>query len=464
MTQANHSIDKLSIVILAAGQGKRMFSDTPKVLHRLAGKPLLEHVVQTANTLNRNDPPIIIYGHQGEKVRHALAHLNARWIEQTEQLGTGHALQQALPAIPEDHHVLVLCGDVPLISVDTLKSLVNTTKTNAIGIITAIFPHPTGLGRIQRNAEGKMTGIIEEKDASPKERENKEINTGIYLIPATLLKQWLPELKNHNAQKEYYLTDIIARAAQQGIAIDSIMPDNYEETLGINDRQQLATLERFYQTRLAKKFLLQGVTLADPERFDVRGELTIGRDCFIDINVIFEGHVKIGNGCSIGPGCLLRNVIVEDRVEIKAHSVIDGAEIAEDCIIGPFSRLRPGTVLSAGAHIGNFVEIKNSDIGKGSKVNHLTYVGDSDVGKQVNIGAGTITCNYDGVNKHRTTIGDNAFIGSNTALVAPITVHAGATIGAGSTLTRDAPANQLTLCRTPQRTIENWQRPQKKES
>lgn len=441
-----------------------MFSDTPKVLHRLAGKPLLEHVVQTANALNRTDPPIIVYGHHGEKVKQALAHLNATWIEQTEQLGTGHALQQALPAIPDDHHVLVLCGDVPLIAFDTLKHFVSTTPADAVGMITAEFPDPTGLGRILRNTEGKITGIIEEKDASAKEREGKEINSGIYLIPATLLKQWLPELTNHNAQKEYYLTDIIARAAQLAIPIHSVKPSAYEEVLGINDRQQLATLERFYQTRLAKKFLLQGVSLTDPARFDVRGELTIGRDCFIDINVIFEGLVKIGNQCSIGPGCVLRNVIIEDRVEIKAHSVIDGAEIAEGCIIGPFARLRPGTILARDAHVGNFVEIKNSEIGKGSKVNHLSYIGDSDVGKHVNIGAGTITCNYDGVNKHRTNIGDNAFIGSNTALVAPLTVHAGATIGAGSTITRDAPANQLTLCRTTQRSIENWQRPQKKEN
>ncbi|MDR3478143.1 MAG: bifunctional UDP-N-acetylglucosamine diphosphorylase/glucosamine-1-phosphate N-acetyltransferase GlmU [Gammaproteobacteria bacterium] len=452
----------LSTVILAAGQGKRMHSDTPKVLHRIAGKALLEHVVNTASLINSN-PPIVIYGHEGEKVKQILAQLNAQWVQQPEQLGTGHALLQALPHIADDHRVLVLYGDVPLIQADTLKKFIQATPGDALGILTAHFPDPTGLGRILRDEKGNITSIIEDKDADANQKNIHEINSGIYLIPATLLKRWLPTLKNQNAQKEYYLTDIVALAATENIAIHSTEPATYEEVLGINDRLQLAKLERFYQHKMAEKFMRQGVTLHDPARFDVRGELSVGRDTSIDINVIFEGHVKIGSHCIIGPHCVLRNVILGDRVEIKANSVLDGAEIAEDCIVGPFARLRPGSILAPRSHVGNFVEIKNSEIGTGSKVNHLSYVGDSEVGKNVNIGAGTITCNYDGLNKNRTIIGDNAFIGSNSSLIAPITIGEGATIGAGSTISRDAQPHQLTVARSPQRSIANWQRPQKKE-
>jgi bifunctional UDP-N-acetylglucosamine pyrophosphorylase/glucosamine-1-phosphate N-acetyltransferase len=453
----------LSTVILAAGQGKRMHSETPKVLHPLAGKALLEHVINTAYSVNHNATPFIIYGHEGEKVKGAFPHLDATWIAQAEQLGTGHALLQALPKIPDDHRVLVLYGDVPLILPETLKQFISTTPANAIGIITAVFPNPTGLGRIIRDANGNIIRITEDKDTTATERAIQEINSGIYLIPASLLKKWLPALKNLNAQKEYYLTDIIALAAAENISIHSTQPSTYEEVLGINDRVQLAHLERHYQLGIAEKFMRQGVTLADPARFDVRGEVTIGSDTRIDVNVIFEGRVTIGKHCIIGPNTVLRNTMIADRVEIRANSVIDGAEIAADCTIGPFARLRPGTVLAPQSHVGNFVEIKNSDIGMGSKINHLSYIGDADIGEKVNIGAGTITCNYDGFNKHRTVIENNAFIGSNTALIAPVTVGEGATIGAGSTISRNAPAKQLTISRAQQRSIENWQRPQKKE-
>lgn len=452
----------LSIVILAAGQGKRMHSQLPKVLHPLAGKPLLEHVVHTASKLDAAAQPIVIYGHQGERVRHALANLNVTWVEQTEQLGTGHALQQALPHLPTKGRVLVLYGDVPLLKVETLKHFIIDTPEHAVGIVTAELPDPTGFGRIIRT-KNKITAIVEEKDATDRQRAIQEINSGIYLIPAAYLQKWLPKLTNNNAQKEFYITDIISLAVKDDISIHSIQPQYYEEILGINDRLQLACLERFYQEKMAEKLMLQGVTLCDPCRFDVRGDVSIGQDVVIDINVILEGHVKIGNRCTIGPNTVIRNAIIGDGVEIKANSVIDGAEIADECVIGPFARLRPGSVLSNKSHVGNFVEIKNSFIGTASKVNHLSYIGDSEVGKEVNIGAGTITCNYDGVNKNKTVIGDNAFIGSNTELVAPVTIGAGATIGAGSTITRDAPPHQLTVCRAQQRSIENWQRPKKKE-
>lgn len=454
----------LSIVILAAGQGKRMHSRIPKVLHRLAGKALLEHVVATAYSINNTQQPVVIYGHEGEKVQQALAHLNVKWIEQTEQLGTGHALLQALPHLSKDSRVLVLYGDTPLVLAETLKNFIATTPIDALGILTANFSDPTGLGRIIRDSAGNIIRIVEEKDADDALRRIHEINTGIYLIPATILHKWLPTLKNNNAQKEYYLTDIIALAVQEKIPIHGSLSTTPEEVSGINDCMQLAASERFYQLRLANNLMRKGVILLDPHRFDVRGELTVGHDVIFDINVIIEGNVIIGNNCSIGPNTILRNTIIGDNVEIKANSVIDGAEIAAHCVIGPFARIRPGTILESEAHIGNFVEIKNSTIKTSSKINHLSYIGDSDVGKKVNIGAGTITCNYDGVNKHRTTIGDNAFIGSNSQLVAPVVIGEGSTIGAGSTITRDTPPNQLTLCRSPQRSIENWQRPRKKEN
>lgn len=454
---------KLSIVVLAAGQGKRMHSQLPKVLHPLAGKPLLEHVVTTALALEPSNPPIVVYGHQGERVRDKLTHLPVNWVHQAQQLGTGHAVQRALSQIPEDHQVLILYGDVPLISHTTIKQLIDTVTTKtALGIITATLSNPTGLGRIIRNNQQQLIKIVEEKDATDTERLIKEINSGIYLIPATYLHQWLPKLNNNNAQQEYYLTDIFNHAVAANIAIHSIQPEHPEEVYGVNDRLQLANLERFYQRQQAEKLLKDGVTLLDPNRFDLRGELSTGQDVTIDINVIIEGKVSIGNNCTIGANCILRDVIIGNNVEIKPHTVIDGADIADHCVIGPFARIRPGTELASHVHIGNFVEIKKSWVDQSTKINHLSYIGDSEIGKQVNIGAGTITCNYDGVNKHKTIIKDNVFVGSNSSLIAPMTIGENATIGAGSVVSHEAPANQLTLTRAQQRIIENWQRPLKK--
>ncbi len=452
-----------SIVILAAGLGKRMHSQLPKVLHRIAGKTLLEHVVDTSLKLNHSKPPIIVYGHQGDVVRHTLAHLNAEWVEQSEQLGTAHALQQTLPRLPTDQRVLVLYGDVPLISLATLTHFIQTTPADALGIVTAHLANPHGFGRMIRDAENRILRIVEEKDATDAERQITEINSGIYLIPSHALHTWLPAIQNQNAQKEFYLTDIVAMAVRDQVTIHSVQPLQNEEILGVNDRVQLANLERFYQRNIAEKLMRQGVTLLDPARLDVRGEVSIGQDVIIDVNVILEGHVKIGHGCIIGPNTILRNTVLGNHVEIKANSMLDGAEVADQCYIGPFARLRPGAVLASDVHIGNFVEIKNSRLGSNTKANHLSYVGDSDVGSKVNIGAGTITCNYDGVNKHKTTIGDDVLVGSNTSLIAPVTLHDGATIGAGSIISRDAPAHQLTVCRVPQRSLANWQRPKKKE-
>jgi len=452
----------IRVVILAAGQGTRMRSAHPKVLHTLAGKPLLQHVIATARIIAPDQEPIVIYGHQGQRLQTNLADQPVQWIEQKEQLGTGHALLQALPSIKDDERILVLYGDVPLISVQTLKTLIEKTPAKALGMLTAQLADPTGYGRIKRKQK-RVIGIIEEKDATAKERAITEINPGIYLMPAKKLKKWLPALKNKNSQKEYYLTDVIAKAVQEKMPIHTFQPQALEEVLGVNDRVQLAQLERFYQRQLAEKFMREGVTIADPARFDVRGEVIIGRDVSIDVNVILEGRVVIGDHCVIGPHVMLRNAELDSHVEIKAHSVIDGAEIAAESVIGPFARLRPGTVLAERVHIGNFVEVKNTFIDAGSKANHLSYLGDSEIGKRVNIGAGTITCNYDGVNKHKTIIEDDVHIGSDTQLVAPVTIHKGATIGAGSTVVKDASANQLTLTHElKQRTMSNWQRPPKK--
>jgi bifunctional UDP-N-acetylglucosamine pyrophosphorylase/glucosamine-1-phosphate N-acetyltransferase len=452
----------IQVVVLAAGQGKRMHSRLAKVLHELAGKPLLEHVIETALQIADETSPIIINGHQGKEVNGALSHHIVRWVEQKEQLGTGHALLQALPVISADDRVLVLYGDVPLISESILKTLINTTPLQAIGMITANLPNPTGYGRILRDTQHQVVGIVEEKDATEKERAITEVNSGIYLIPANYLSEWLPALKNQNAQKEYYLTDVITQAVKQHISIHAISPRFVEEIFGVNDRLQLAQLERFYQRQQAEKLMQQGVSIYDPARFDVRGTVQVGRDVVIDVNVILEGHVVIGDECVIGPNVILSNTELGARVEVRANSIIDSAEIASDCIVGPFARIRPGTVLASSVHVGNFVEIKNSVVGEKSKINHLSYVGDSEIGQRVNIGAGTITCNYDGVNKHKTIIGDEVFIGSNSQLVAPIRIGKGATIGAGSTITEDAPEDKLTLARARQQTIKDWQRPGKK--
>ena len=453
----------IQVVVLAAGQGKRMHSALPKVLHTIAGRTLLEHVLATAASLSTEAVPIIVYGHEGEVLQRALSHHPVQWAEQKEQLGTAHALQQALPLINDADDVLILYGDVPLISTETLQQLIASTPADSMSILTAELSNPFGYGRIKRDEQQKITGIVEEKDASLAEKHITEVNSGIYLVPAALLKKWLPMLKNNNAQKEFYLTDIIDLAVKENIPVHNVKLMASEEILGVNDRVQLAQLERHYQRRVAERLLRQGVTIMDPARIDVRGVLQVGKDVTIDVNVLFEGRVEMGDGCHIGPNVILRNTILAERVEVKANSLIDGAEIAEDCVIGPFARIRPGTVLASHAHIGNFVEVKNSQVGSHSKINHLSYVGDSEVGERVNIGAGTITCNYDGVNKHKTIIGDDAFIGSGTELVAPVAIGEGATIGAGSTITHDAPAEKLTIARVQQRTIEEWERPVKEK-
>lgn len=450
-------------VILAAGQGKRMYSRLPKVLHPLAGEPLLQHVLKTARLVATETTPIVMVGHEREVVQAAFSDQTITWVHQAEQLGTAHAVQQALPFIADDAGVLVLYGDVPLISPDTLQRLIDQTPLYSIGLLTAHLHMPTGYGRIRRDEHRHIVSIVEEKDATVEEKKITEINTGIYYVPATLLRQWLPTIKNNNAQNEYYLTDIIALAASNKVPVYSTEPNDPEEILGVNDRLQLSHLERIYQMQMAKQFMRAGVTLKDPARFDVRGEVRMGRDVTIDVNVILEGKVVIGNDCVIGAHTFLRNVVLGDRVEIKSHTVIDGADIADDSVIGPFARLRPGTELASHTHIGNFVEIKNSEIGEYSKVNHLSYLGDSKVGARVNVGAGTITCNYDGANKHQTVIGDDVHIGSDTQLVAPVNIGAGATIAAGSTITKDAPANQLTLTQTLSQRSLKWMRPTKKE-
>ena len=453
----------IQVVILAAGQGKRMYSALPKVLHLLAGKPMLEHVISTAIAVSPKVTPIVIYGHEGEKLRAQFAHLSVRWVEQREQLGTGHALLQALPLIHDDDHVLVLYGDVPLIAADTLQKLIAAAPQNGLAMLTAHLDKPTGYGRIKRDQAGRIIAIVEEKDATETERAIREINPGIYLVPAMHLKKWLPRLKNHNEQKEYYLTDIIAMAVAEKLTVEAVQPAMVEEIAGVNDKLALVHLERFHQRQLAENLLRQGVMVLDPNRLDIRGEVKIGREVIIDVNVIFEGRVVIGDGCVIGPNNIIRDTTLGAKVIVKTNSVIEEAEIAAGCVIGPFARIRPGSVLGTEVHIGNFVEVKNSKIDHGSKANHLSYLGDSEVGKRVNIGAGTITCNYDGANKHKTIIGDDVHIGSGSELVAPVTIGEGATIAAGSTITQDAPAHQLILTQQlQQRGIKDWQRPVKK--
>jgi len=453
----------VQVVILAAGQGKRMHSHYPKVLHRLAGKSLLEHVIAAATPVAPERPPIIIYGHQGHLITKALQQHAVKWVEQSKQLGTAHALQQALPDIADTDDVLILYGDAPLISQHTLSQLIHSTPKEAVGMVTAHITQPTGFGRMLRDQQGRILRIIEEKDATEAQRAIQEVNAGIYFLPASYLKTWLPSLHCENAQGEYYLTDIIALAVHDNKQVHSISPASTYEILGVNDRMQLAEIERIYQRQYAEKLMKQGVMLYDPARIDIRGELSVGRDVSIDINVILEGHVTIGDECTIGPHCCLRNVTLGDRVTIHAHTVLEGADIASDCVIGPFARIRPTTALAPQTHIGNFVEIKNSDVGTSSKINHLSYIGDSLIGQHVNIGAGTITCNYDGVSKHKTIIGNDVHIGSDTQLVAPVTIGEGATIGAGSTIAQDAPAHALTLTsQLAQRTVPHWQRPAKK--
>jgi bifunctional UDP-N-acetylglucosamine pyrophosphorylase/glucosamine-1-phosphate N-acetyltransferase len=452
----------LEIIILAAGQGTRMHSAMPKVLHRIAHLPLLEHVYRLAVSLGA-DKTTIIYGHGGDQVQAQLSHLKVDWVEQRERLGTGHAVQQMADRIGSNATVLILYGDVPLLKKKTVKGLLELARGGALGVLTVALDEPTGYGRIVRNEAGEVLRIVEEKDCSATERLIQEGNSGILAVNGAKLKEWLARLTNHNAQKEYYLTDIIGFAVEDGIPVQTTGASGVDEVLGVNNREQLAHLERVYQSEQAKDLLLRGVTLRDPGRFDLRGEIAaLGQDVEIDVNVLIEGTVSLGNRVRIGPHVVLRNAEIGDDVEIQAHSVIDGARVGSGCRIGPFARLRPESNLATDVHIGNFVEIKKSDVGSGSKINHLSYVGDATVGSQVNIGAGTITCNYDGVNKFRTVIDDGAFIGSDSQLVAPVRIGKNATIGAGSTVTKDAPEGQLTLSRSKQLSIEGWQRPKRK--
>lgn len=453
---------KLSIIILAAGQGTRMKSDLPKVLHEIGGRPLLEHVVLSATRL-APDQIHIVFGHGGELVRKKLAHLNVNWVPQTQQLGTGHAVSQAIEQVPDDHVTMILYGDVPLISEATLQSLAQGVVGDALALVTCELAQPFGYGRIIRDAAGRVLKIVEEKDASDNQRTICEINAGFIAAPTHLLRNWLAAVDNNNAKREYYLTDVIAKAAAQGVEINTVVAVTEAEILGVNTKAQLAELEREYQWRYAQQLMKQGVTLRDPRRIDVRGEVIAGKDVVIDVNVVFEGRVELGDRVTIAPNNVLRDASIGSDVSIKPNCVIEDARIGNGCEIGPFARIRPATVLDERVHIGNFVEIKKSDVGARSKINHLSYVGDATIGSGVNVGAGTITCNYDGANKYKTIIGDNAFIGSDTQLIAPVEVGAGATIGAGSTITQHAPADQLTLSRVKQTTVKSWKRPIKKK-
>ncbi len=451
----------LEIVILAAGQGKRMYSDRPKVLHHLAGRSLLAHVLASAQALH---PTMVhvVYGHGGDQVRRDLAAAKVNWVQQAQQKGTGHAVAQAMPQVADQALVLVLYGDVPLIRPQTLQNLLASAGPNSLALLTAELPEPGAYGRIIRDKMGKVSHIVESKDASPTEAAVREINTGFMAAPAARLKKWLAALRNNNAQGEYYLTDIIAMAVADGVAIETRAPQDLSEIFGINSKQELAYLERVHQQQQAQRLMNQGVTLRDPARLDVRGELICGRDVVIDVNVIFEGKVTLGDRVQVGPNNVIRDCSIGNDSIIHPNCVLEQALIGADCRIGPFARIRPETKLAAHVHVGNFVEVKKSEVGEGSKMNHLSYIGDTSVGREVNIGAGTITCNYDGANKHRTVIGDKVFVGSNTALVAPVTVGAGATIGAGSVITKTAPADELTLTRAPQLTKPGWKRPVKK--
>jgi bifunctional UDP-N-acetylglucosamine pyrophosphorylase / glucosamine-1-phosphate N-acetyltransferase len=458
-SKAIAALAPVSVVILAAGEGKRMLSAQPKVLQPLAGRPLLAHVIQAARKLS---PAAIhvVYGHAGASVRAALEHEQVGWVEQARRLGTGHAVLQALPQIADEQTVLVLYGDVPLIRAQTLAELIALAGRRSLALLTVRLEDPAGYGRIVR-AGGRVQRIVEEKDATPRELGLHECNTGVLACPARLLRRWLARVKPHNSQGEYYLTDIVAMAVKDKVAVVPLVAAEVSEVLGVNDRLQLAHLEGILRGQRARELLLGGVTLADPQRVDVRGSLTHGRDVFIDVNVVFEGAVTLGDRVRIGPGCVVRNSRIGTGTEVFAHCVIDSADIGADCNIGPFARFRPSSKLADAVHIGNFVEVKNSTMATGSKANHLAYVGDAEVGARVNIGAGTIIANYDGANKHRTVIKDDVHTGSNTVLVAPITVGAGATIAAGSTVIDAVPAGKLTVARARQTTIENWQRPQK---
>ena len=451
---------KLSVVILAAGKGTRMYSDLPKVLHNIAGKPMVKHVIDTVKQLHPQNIHLI-YGHGGDVMQARLKDEPVNWVLQKEQLGTGHAMQQAAPFFHDDENILMLYGDGPLITLETLQKLIAAKPAHGIALLTVDLLNPTGYGRILRQ-DGNVVGIAEQKDANAEQLKITEVNTGVMVSDGASFKKWLARLNNNNAQGEYYMTDVIGLANQDGFQVTAVQADDIMEVEGANNRLQLAALERYYQRKQADKLLLAGVMLIDPARFDLRGKLEHGKDVEIDVNVIIEGDVKLGDRVRIGAGCVLKNCVIGDDVDIKPYSVIEDATIGERAAIGPFSRLRPGAELAAETHIGNFVEIKKAQIGKGSKVNHLTYVGDAEIGSDCNIGAGVITCNYDGANKFKTIIGDNVFVGSDSQLVAPVRLANGSTIGAGSTITDDVNENELVISRVRQQHIQGWKRPTKK--
>ncbi len=453
----------LTIVILAAGQGQRMNSDTPKVLQPLAGRAILSHVLDTAEAL-QPDAVNVVYGHGGETVRDAFAGRQVGWSLQAEQRGTGHALTQALPQIPDDHGLLVLYGDVPLVTAASLQTLMSQTATGGIALLTAILDEPAGYGRVLRSESGALTGIVEDREATPDQLGVKEIDTGIMLLPADSARRWVGALRDDNNKGEFYLTDVIAMAVSEGLPVEGIPVPDPTEVLGINDRSQLAEAERVLQRRYADALMAQGATLADPQRFDLRGTLSVGRDVSIDVGAVFEGNVALGDRVRIGPNVVISDSDLGADCRIHSHCVIDGVIAGIGCEIGPFARLRPGTAFEERVKVGNFVEVKASSVAPGSKMNHLSYVGDTRVGRDVNIGAGTIVCNYDGAKKNPTKIGDRVFVGSGSMLVAPLTVGDGATIAAGSTITKDVPGETLTVARERQTTIKGWKRPVKPEN
>lgn len=452
----------LAIIILAAGKGTRMKSAKPKVMHTLAGKPMLQHVIDTAKQLSPSQLAVVC-GNGADEVVPYLQNQQIDVVMQHEQKGTGHAVEQAKASFADSEQVLVLYGDVPLITTETLQNLIESGDNNSLKVLTAILEDPTGYGRIVRDYDDNMLCITEEKDADEETKLINEINTGIMCIPAKWLTEALSQLDNNNAQGEYYLTDLIAKAVNEGIEINSITCEDEMEVAGINNRVQLAEVESYYQQLKATELMMSGVTFRDPARVDIRGDIKAGQDITIDINVIFEGNNTIADNVSIGAHCIIINSIIHEGAEILPNSIIENAEVGTNCSVGPFARLRPGTKLAAKAKVGNFVEVKNANIGLGSKINHLSYIGDTDMGADVNIGAGTITCNYDGANKHRTVIGDRVFVGSDTQLVAPVTVEDGATIGAGSTIRKSVPGDALTLTKSEQKTVKGWQRPVKKK-
>ncbi|WP_260261584.1 bifunctional UDP-N-acetylglucosamine diphosphorylase/glucosamine-1-phosphate N-acetyltransferase GlmU [Vibrio intestinalis] len=451
---------KFSAVILAAGKGTRMYSNMPKVLHTLAGKPMAKHVIDTCAGLGAQNIHLV-YGHGGDQMQAALAEEPVNWVLQADQLGTGHAVDQASPSFEDDEKVLVLYGDVPLISTETIESLLEAQPNGGIALLTVVLDNPMGYGRIVRR-NGPVVAIVEQKDATEEQKLIKEINTGVMVATGGDLKRWLSGLNNNNAQGEYYLTDVIAAAHAEGRAVEAVHPVNPIEVEGVNDRAQLARLERAFQSMQAHKLLEQGVMLRDPARFDLRGELQCGMDVEIDVNVIIEGKVSIGDNVVIGAGCILKDCEIDDNTIVRPYSVIEGATVGEDCTVGPFTRLRPGADMRNNSHVGNFVEVKNVRLGEGSKANHLTYLGDAEIGQRVNVGAGVITCNYDGANKFKTIIGDDVFVGSDSQLIAPVTIANGATVGAGATVTKDVAEGELVITRAKERKIANWQRPTKK--